>query len=60
MPDIHHKEPKGLSIQAARSMVKWSTPPPAKSGVPALDRDEEDEDWDLIEADGEEGNWARG
>ena len=66
---------KGLSIQAARPMAKSSTPPPAKSAIPALDldlsdandedevlteRDEEDEDWDLIEADSEEGNWARG
>ncbi len=66
---------KGLNIQAARPTVKSSTSPPAKSGVRALDRNlsdandedevlteraEEDEEWDLIEADGEEGNWARG
>jgi len=67
-PDIHHKEPKGVPAsewQGRRSNRQRTRR--EKSGIPALDRDlsdandedevrtvrnEENEGWDLIEADG--------
>jgi serum/glucocorticoid-regulated kinase 2 len=73
-PDIHRKEqkkgpaPKPHGPRSKRTRRE-------KSGVPALDRDlsdandedevrterdEEDDDWDFIEADGEDRNGARG
>jgi hypothetical protein len=75
-PDIHHKEHKKASApkpHGQRSNRQRNRR--EKSGVPALDRDlsdandedevrterdEEDEDWDFIEADGEERNGPRG
>ncbi|KAI0275351.1 hypothetical protein BC834DRAFT_852429 [Gloeopeniophorella convolvens] len=74
-PDIHRKEakkvpaPKTHAQRPSRQRNRRE-----KSGVPALDRDlsdandddvrmerdEEDEDWDFIEADGEDRNGARG
>ncbi|KAF8264170.1 hypothetical protein EI94DRAFT_1703469 [Lactarius quietus] len=70
-PDIHHKEPKKASAPKTRRQRDRRE----KSGVPALDRDlsdaneeddvrterdEEDDEWDFIEADGEDRNGARG
>ncbi|KAF8267389.1 hypothetical protein EI94DRAFT_1801728 [Lactarius quietus] len=70
-PDIHHKEPKKASAPKTRRQRNRRE----KSGVPALDRDlsdaneeddvrterdEEDDEWDFIEADGEDRNGARG
>jgi len=75
-PDIHHKEPKKApppkphGQRPARQRTRRE-----KSGVPALDRDlsdandeddvrterdEEDDEWDFIEADGEDRNGTRG
>ena len=74
-PDIHHKEtkkvpaPKTHAQRPSRQRNRRE-----KSGVPALDRDlsdaneeddvrterDDDDDWDFIEADGEERNGARG
>jgi serum/glucocorticoid-regulated kinase 2 len=73
-PDIHHKElkkapvPKPHGQRPNRQRTRRE-----KSGVPALDRDlsdandeddvrterDEDDDWDFIEADGEDRNGAR-
>jgi serum/glucocorticoid-regulated kinase 2 len=75
-PDIHHKEtkkvpaPKSHVQRPSRQRNRRE-----KSGVPALDRDlsdaneeddvrterdDDDNDWDFIEADGEDRNGARG
>jgi serum/glucocorticoid-regulated kinase 2 len=73
-PDIHRKEQKKASAPKPHGQ-RPKRNRREKSGVPALDRDlsdandedearterdEEDEDWDFIEADGEERNGARG
>src|SRR6266702_777497 len=74
-PDIHHKEPKKAPASkphGQRSNRQRNRR--EKSGVPALDRDlsdaneeedvrterDDDDEWDFIEADGEERNGARG
>ena len=74
-PDIHRKEPKKVAASkphGQRSNRQRNRR--EKSGVPALDRDlsdandeddvrterDDDDDWDFIEADGEDRNGARG
>jgi hypothetical protein len=72
-PDIHHKEQKKPSAPKSRGQGPKRNRR-EKSGVPALDRDlsngndddevrtergEEDEDWDFLQAGGEERNGAR-
>jgi hypothetical protein len=72
-PDIHHKEKKKPSASKPRGR-RPKRNRREKSGVPALYRDlsdandesdvrtapdEEEEDWDVFEADGEERNGAR-
>lgn len=76
-PDIHHKEPKKAPAPKSHGQrPNRQRTRREKSGVPALDRDlsdandeddvrterdEEDDDWDFIEAaDGEERNGTRG
>jgi len=74
-PDIHHKESKKVSGSKTHGQrPSRQRNRREKSGVPALDRDlsdandeddvrterEEDDEWDFIEADGEDRNGARG
>jgi serum/glucocorticoid-regulated kinase 2 len=73
-PDVHRKEQKKVPAPKPHGQRSKRTRR-EKSGVPALDRDlsdandeddvrmerdEEDEDWDFIEADGEDRNGTRG
>ncbi|KAH8993953.1 hypothetical protein EDB92DRAFT_1978112 [Lactarius akahatsu] len=75
-PDIHHKEPKKAPVSKPHGQrsSRQQRSRREKSGVPALDRDlsdaneeddvrterDDDDEWDFIEADGEERNGARG
>ncbi|KAI9429615.1 hypothetical protein BJY52DRAFT_1352429 [Lactarius psammicola] len=74
-PDIHHKEPKKAPAPKPHGQLSSrQRNRREKSGVPALDRDlsdaneeddvrterDDDDEWDFIEADGEERNGARG
>jgi serum/glucocorticoid-regulated kinase 2 len=75
-PDIHHKELKKASAAKSHGQrSNRQRNRREKSGVPALDRDlsdaneeddvrterdDDDDDWDFIEADGEDRNGARG
>ena len=64
-PDIHHKELKKASApkqHAQRSSRNHNRR--EKSGIPELDRDildaNDEDEWDFIEADGEESNGVKG
>ncbi|KAH9058266.1 hypothetical protein EDB87DRAFT_1564166 [Lactarius vividus] len=75
-PDIHHKEPKKAPVSKPHGQrsSRQQRSRREKSGVPALDRDlsdaneeedvrterDDDDEWDFIEADGEDRNGARG
>jgi hypothetical protein len=75
-PDIHHKESKKAPVSKSHAQrPSRQRNRREKSGVPELDRglsdandedevrterDEEDDEWDFIEADGEDRNGARG
>lgn len=75
-PDIHHKETKKVPAPKSHVQrpSRQQRNRREKSGVPALDRDlsdaneeddvrterDDDDDWDFIEADGEDRNGARG
>ncbi|KAH9030296.1 hypothetical protein EDB84DRAFT_1439155 [Lactarius hengduanensis] len=75
-PDIHRKEPKKAPVSKPHGQrsSRQQRSRREKSGVPALDRDlsdaneeedvrterDDDDEWDFIEADGEERNGARG
>ncbi|KAI0297577.1 hypothetical protein B0F90DRAFT_1811056 [Multifurca ochricompacta] len=60
-PDIHHKEPK--KAPAPKPHVQRPNRQRTrreKSDDVRTERDDEDDDWDFIEADGEDRNGARG